>query len=845
MRKIQKSQAEDFIMLLKEAHGEIKKAVVQNEYDLVLELLGQCQDGAIKLGEMIESAEGEGFPTISLLEGYCEQVYRIYEQVNQKENVDAHRIFQALRMELAPIEESVRDDIKIRKEAVFLPYKASMWDSLESVWKAANDDPNCDTYVIPIPYYDKNPDGSFRQMHYEADQYPDYVPITKYDAFDFGMHRPDMIFIHNPYDSSNFVTSVHPFFFSENLRKFTEKLVYIPYFILDEIKPDDDAAIEGMEHFCITPGVFNADKVVVQSEDMKQIYMKVLMGATDDHSEATKKYWDNKILGLGSPKIDKVLNTKKENLEVPQEWLKVIEKPDGSWKKIIFYNTSVVALLHHNEKMLEKMRYVFQVFQENKEEVALLWRPHPLIKATIESMRPQLWGKYDKLVREYQEEGWGIYDDSADVDRAIALSDAYYGDASSVVQMYHQTGKPSEIQNVDVRKKSIENSRNILVYGAYTDGISCWLPARELNALFYMDLSKRHIKYIDLFRNDDNEKAQNIIKVIAFEKEFFFFQRYAYTVWILNTCTNKMEKCVYGRNTVILTNVERVADEAWIFSDSFNEPIVCFDLKNKKCTILNWEPEKYKDSDTVSFTRLVEDCGKFYLSTRKKDEINVCIIDYIKRKVSYRHIETLCYINCLEVNGNKIWLCGKNCYGKTVLQVYNLEKWGMEEEAELSELEMEELATVKYFRMILFENKIFFIPSIARKFVVYDVLTGTEKVLQYPDNFCYPKDENDKNIFTQIERVGEKIYLYPSLAEQILILDMRKLVFEAVDVVCEKTEYDKAYKNLFTKCKMPLYESGKIGIDTLIMAVKRNKVEDELQKFQGECGNSIYNALLS
>ena len=188
-----------------------------------------------------------------------------------------------------------------------------MWDSLESVWKAADADPNCDAYVIPIPYYDKNPDGSFREMHYEGDRYPDDVPVTKYDEFDFEVHRPDMIYIHNPYDGMNLVTSVHPFFFSDNLKKFTDKLIYIPYFILDDIKPDEDEKIEGMKHFCTTPGVFHADKVVVQSEDMKQVYIKVLLDAANNHSEAAKKYWNDKILGLGSPKIDKVLNTRKED----------------------------------------------------------------------------------------------------------------------------------------------------------------------------------------------------------------------------------------------------------------------------------------------------------------------------------------------------------------------------------------------------------------------------------------------------------------------------------------------------------------------------------------------------
>ena len=36
------------------------------------------------------------------------------------------------------------------------------------------------------------------------------------------------------------------------------------------------------------------------------------------------------------------------------------------------------------------------------------------------------------------------------MDRAVVLSDAYYGDGSSVVQLYKQTGKPIMIQNVEV-----------------------------------------------------------------------------------------------------------------------------------------------------------------------------------------------------------------------------------------------------------------------------------------------------------------------------------------------------------------------------------------------------------
>ena len=341
-----------------------------------------------------------------------------------------------------------------KKEVVFLPYKAAMWDSLESVWQAAQKDENCDAYVIPIPYYDKNPDGSFREMHYEADQYPDYVPVTRYDAFDFAAHQPDVIYIHNAYDNWNLVTSVHPHFFSGNLKQYTNTLVYIPYFVLDEVDPNNEQMVEKIRHFCFMPGIINADKVIVQSEDMKQIYVNEYLKAAKAHGlqgrHLDRTYLEQKFLGLGSPKYDRVLSTQREEFDIPKEWQKVIQKPDGSRKKIIMYNTGIAALLTHNEKWVDKIADVLKVFKENQDETVLLWRPHPLIESTMQSMRPDILRKYTAIKEQYIAEGWGIYDDTADVDRAVVLSDAYYGDGSSVVQLYQQTGKPVMIQNVDV-----------------------------------------------------------------------------------------------------------------------------------------------------------------------------------------------------------------------------------------------------------------------------------------------------------------------------------------------------------------------------------------------------------
>lgn len=447
-----KKELLETVSMLMRANDTIVKSVKANPED-VSKALVSCQESAIIMGNDIESRDDKYAGLVRLLEDYCENIFQISETI--PDEVRCRKIAKKIQNQLNQIRNDIicemPDD---RKEAVFLPYKASMWDSLESVWKAADADPGCDTYVIPIPYFDKNPDGTFREMHYEGDQYPKDVPVISYEDYDLEARRPDVIFIHNPYDECNYVTSVHPYFYSKNLRNFTEKLVYIPYFILEEIDPVNQEAVDSMKHFCFTPGIIYANQVIVQSENMRQIYINEYMKAAKEMGvggeHVDRKSLEKKFLGTGSPKIDKVLNTEKEELNIPADWMQIIEKPDGSWKKIIFYNTSVSALLRHDEKMLRKMESVFGIFRENKDEVALLWRPHPLIQATIESMRPQLWERYRELRDRYIEEKWGVYDDTADLDRAILISNAYYGDPSSVVQLCREAGMPLMMQNVEM-----------------------------------------------------------------------------------------------------------------------------------------------------------------------------------------------------------------------------------------------------------------------------------------------------------------------------------------------------------------------------------------------------------
>lgn len=448
MRKRQKDNILELIQTFREVHIEVARLIEAKQKETAFVLLEQCQQGALKIGEMIEDFD-KSSPVIQRLEEYCDWLYQEYMNL-QEEREFSQEVFLKKGEEFCDIlYQAVDIHITSRREVVFLPYKAAMWDSLESVWMAAQNDPYCDAYVVPIPYYDRNSDKSLGKMHDESSLYPSYVPITKYTEYDFENRHPDMIFIHNPYDDSNYVTSVHPFFYSNKLKAYTDCLVYIPYFVLEDRPFSNKEYVDATAHFCYVPAVQHADYVIVQSEQMKETYVEVLTQAFGSH---TRKKWESKILGIGSPKMDKGLSENKV-FEIPEEWKKVIYFPDGRKKKVVLYNTGISSMLEHKRAMLEKMRNVFSIFNAQKEEIGLLWRPHPLMLSTIQAMCPKLEKPYLELTAWYQKEKCGIYDDTPDLDRALELCDAYYGDLSSLVQLCENLGKPVLIQDVNQREQ--------------------------------------------------------------------------------------------------------------------------------------------------------------------------------------------------------------------------------------------------------------------------------------------------------------------------------------------------------------------------------------------------------
>jgi len=178
------------------------------------------------------------------------------------------------------------------------------------------------------------------------------------------------------------------------------------------------------------------------------------LGVLDLLNKVGKKEVNADVTVMSSKQLDDFAEQAKEIL--PPDWWDKIYRIDGngevSRKKVVLYGTSLNGLLCHSEMVAEKLSYVFNVLKE-QEDIVLWWFPYVLegdATQTIKGMIPELLEEYNKMVKVYQEEDLGIYDDSGDIARALMMGDAYYGDEGLLFSCFRQTKKPIMCQNYDI-----------------------------------------------------------------------------------------------------------------------------------------------------------------------------------------------------------------------------------------------------------------------------------------------------------------------------------------------------------------------------------------------------------
>lgn len=776
MSRIVRKQLFSLWESMQKAHGILQGMFADNKKEAIIDLLADCQECAIAMGSQIEEVYNGKHHTVQCLEQYCETIYHIVEHL---ENVQTRGEYCALaKQQLATIKETMEQEIPDKMEIAFFPYKVSWWDCLESIYLEASKDENCEVYCVPVPYHDLNQDKGPEEWHDESGKYPDNIRITDWQEYEFEIRKPDIIFIHNPYDEWSAEERVEPRFYAANLRTYTEMLVYVPHFSWKDIKVKGKKGVEELKRFCFLPGTIHADKVIVESEDMRMAYMAEYRRQAENQGiTVDRELLDCKIVALGSPKTDRCQDSRAFDLELPEAWGTIMEKPDGGRKKVIYYYTGINGLLTEGEKLLDKIESVLAVMKKRQGEAALWWRPQPQISRMLKEMRPELWNRYADIVERYREDAWGIYDDTDNEGRVFAVMDGYYGDWSTGVWECHENGKPALIQNTNVL--NCMESRNASRYqvlsftDAWKEENELWVSNETFNGIFKIDMLSGKGEFIGRF--DREIGCRKLYRqVINYCDWLIFIPDTADSVAFFHKKTHDIEYADIvapdaGSDEIKIRSTCVYREELWMFPEYLAQSIMIINLKSR-CVRYDDILEKTvkaaaKSAKGSFFGKALIRGSEAWIPIRKTPEIIKYDMD--TGKAEFTRLEApKAGINSMDAMGDVFWItyCDKS----------EITEWrpaaGREDNYRI---ETEEKAERPYCGIIpIADFQCIIVPAYAGEMIL-----KTERIcrkLSYPDGFEWmPRVGQSGTADYEYHREKEKIFIFSSSWNMFLEYDMR------------------------------------------------------------------------
>lgn len=404
-------------LIAEDAYNECEQEFIN--VDNALDKLSTVQQLIIDIGNLIEQINGSNCNVINYIEHLCEVIYTLYNHI--ADGISANS--EEYRVNYNTVYDGVVSLIS-RREVVFLTVSAKHWSQISSFYAEEIKDEGNDVYVIQIPYYFKDYDGSPLEMIYDQIDYPEGIKIVDYQSAELKLMHPSKIYIQLPYDECNEAYSVTEEYYSRNLRDVTDELIYVPWFSTDSFD-ENSRAFDNMKYYVTMPGLIYADRVILDSDNMADMYLKKL----EEWSKIPSDTWKKKIsVRENEGNIDNSNKNEKKRLVYYIGTGQAINESNAYWKKVL--------------RNIE----TFTV-QEDKVQVTVI--EDDIFEYNLKTECPNIYSEYIKLKSNNNAIIWKHIEEYDSVQEIAETFDAYYGDAGFLVPEFTLRHKPVMIQNIE------------------------------------------------------------------------------------------------------------------------------------------------------------------------------------------------------------------------------------------------------------------------------------------------------------------------------------------------------------------------------------------------------------
>ena len=424
----------EILKILNEAHKQLSVLVNSGNTDAAVQLLQSCQSLAVSLGTTAEERIPGSDESVRILEEYCEEIYQAASSEWNESRCDRlDELVQQVRLLL------LRALFDRKREVLFLPCKVEWWKSLEPLWKKCALDPDTNVYVMPVPYRLNNRYGASVADKDYIRKYPEEVTLVSPDDYDIAARHPDAIYIQYPFDDFSTISGIPEKYYSRNLLKYTDELIYVPCFDADAPGDEESSKVkESLKVLIEQPAVLFADKVILKSNAMRLWYVKYLWVFS-----ANGDYWVEKTEVPDYLDEELPCNQNVERRQFPSSWN--IE----SDRKLVLFHINASFLLVNMEESVAKIRSVLSIMLDEFDCFRCLFSPHESLDA-IAAEESDAGECYRQILDIVRSDKRIILDEDHQAGRYLYGISLYYGNESMLAKKCEKNGKPVVIMNCTV-----------------------------------------------------------------------------------------------------------------------------------------------------------------------------------------------------------------------------------------------------------------------------------------------------------------------------------------------------------------------------------------------------------
>lgn len=439
-----------------------------------LENIVEMQQLAIEMGNLLESVKEKELENISYIENYCDLLYELYQimqlEMNHSADLGAgkaveeellihnketccHNIQECLRHLNQSMHEKIFNITDVVIVAVYEREIDAVAALVDMLYQYADSKKKVFSVQVIVPdYYAKDYDGSLLEHWNDVEEFSEQYEILGQEQMPIEKLQflhPEIIVSTNGYDQWNENVSVNPSYYSTNLRKCTDCLVYYDTLGGYDFGREDEKSFHNLQYRLWCPGVMEADYIVAPSNVLRNRFVEKLIEAhlnvinendekLFEERELLTHYWERIVLSAES-----ILGVKRNDMNKENEVHISGNVPVSKGNRSLLYCISVSALVERGEVALEKIKHNLVILQNN-DRIELFVATFPEVSRKIESICPQVIQRMNAI---FEEQSVRIVHSS---DINISAMDAYYGDGSPHIVKFQSQGKPIMIQNYEV-----------------------------------------------------------------------------------------------------------------------------------------------------------------------------------------------------------------------------------------------------------------------------------------------------------------------------------------------------------------------------------------------------------